>query len=245
MTPPPTTIAARLAAHLPALPHPAQEPNGWLTYTIGPYVCLTVAPHHSGYRAILTGADCLRLARPEVEAVTDAPEVAVDAAIHNGDHILATAALTAAQQAHALAVLLGTSLPTKLPEARDRVDRVRRVWSALLSAAEVAEGACLAAKVAKANAGLLTTVEAALPGLTGPAHADRVAILRTLAGSGWHKINANRIRWLQGAGLVDAHKVITAYDRSGRPTASFTQASITDAGRATLRALTPTPEPTP
>lgn len=233
----PTTLAATLAHHHPLLPPPIPRDDGGIWYAIGVHTLIDLTPTPDGYRAILTGADCLGLARRTVEATAATPEAAIAAALQAGDHILAAAALAAVDQARTMAALLGASLPTTLPAAKERADHTRRIWSALRNATEIAEAAYKAAQSVKQHAGAMYIVEAALPGLTGPAYADRVAILRSLAPSGWHKVNGNRIRWLQGAGLVDAHKVTTAYDRHNRPTAQHTEASITEAGRLALRTI--------
>lgn len=236
MTPDPT-ILATLAHHHPLLPPPIERDDGGIWYAISVHTLIDVTPTPDGYRAILTGADCLGLARPRVEAEAPTPEAAVAAAIEAGAHILSAAAYASAQQARTLAAILGTSLPTEPAAAQERLDHVRRAWSALRNATEAAEGAYKAAQASKAHAETMLIVEAALPGLTGPAHADRVALLRTLAPSGWHRVNGNHTRWLQSASLVDARRVTTAYDRHSRPTASHTEASLTEAGRLAISAI--------
>lgn len=243
MTTTPTTLATILAAHLPALPPPIEHADGGVWYKLSPHAGLTVTPGPDDYVAHIASGRSLGLACDEVASVATTPEAAVDNAIRKGDHILAAAALAAAEQARTLAALLGTSLPPEPRKAKERVVHLRKLERALLQAIETARNSHREAVNAHQHAETMINVEAALPGLTGPAHADRVAILRELAPCGWHKVNGNRIRWLQGAGLVDAHKVVTAYDRRNRPTAQHTEASITDAGRAALRALDPQ-EPT-
>lgn len=234
-------IATSIAHHHPHFPPPSMtRSDGSVIYHLrGASFSVKASP--DGFCATLRGGD--KLGCPTVEAIAATPEAAVSAALRDGDHILAAAVLNSADQALVLLTVLGTSLPATPSAAEKRVDHARRLVNSLRTATEAAQANFSAAQAAKRHAETMINVEAALPGLTGPAHADRVAVLRALAPSGWHKVNGNRIRWLVGAGLVDAHKVVTAYDRNSRPTASFTQASITDAGRAALRALDPQ-EPT-
>lgn len=240
----PTTIAARLAAHLPALPAPTEraQADGGVWYKLSPHVGLTVTPGPDDYVAHIASGRSLGLACDEVASVAATPEAAVADAIRKGDHILAAAALASAQHVHTLSTLLGTSLPTTPLAARERVVCLRKLERALNRATEAAQTSHREALNSQQNAETMIAVDAALPGLTDSAHADRVAILRELAPSGWHKVNGNRVRWLQGAGLVELRK--RCIERGSTGTKTITEASITDAGRLALRSLT-SQKPTP